>query len=60
MAETSSPSDLSRTSRAVTRWASAFPAPRAVYACDDSQKNFVNDFVAAWAEVLNLDRFDVV
>jgi catalase-peroxidase len=31
-----------------------------VYACDDSQQKFVRDFVAAWAKVMNLDRFDLV
>jgi catalase-peroxidase len=30
-----------------------------VYACDDSQKAFVHDFVAAWTKVMNLDRFDL-
>jgi catalase-peroxidase len=30
-----------------------------VYACADSQKKFVQDFVAAWDKVMNLDRFDV-
>jgi len=30
-----------------------------VYACDDSQKKFVGDFVAAWNKVMNLDRFDL-
>jgi catalase-peroxidase len=30
-----------------------------VYACDDSQKAFVRDFVAAWDKVMNLDRFDL-
>ena len=30
-----------------------------VYACDDSQNSFVNDFVAAWDKVMNLDRFDL-
>ena len=30
-----------------------------VYACDDSQQAFVSDFVAAWAKVMNLDRFDL-
>ena len=30
-----------------------------VYACADSQKKFVSDFVAAWHKVMNLDRFDV-
>jgi len=29
-----------------------------VYACSDSQKSFVRDFVAAWNKVMNLDRFD--
>ena len=29
------------------------------YACDDSQQKFVNDFVAAWNKVMNLDRFDL-
>ena len=28
-----------------------------VYACSDSQEKFVNDFVAAWDKVMNLDRF---
>jgi catalase-peroxidase len=30
-----------------------------VYACEDSQKAFVRDFVAVWAKVMNLDRFDL-
>jgi catalase-peroxidase len=30
-----------------------------VYACADSKKKFVNDFVAAWNKVMNLDRFDL-
>ena len=30
-----------------------------VYACSDSQKAFVHDFVAAWNKVMNLDRFDL-
>ena len=29
-----------------------------VYACADSKEKFVKDFVAAWAKVMNLDRFD--
>ncbi|MCE2559823.1 MAG: catalase-peroxidase, partial [Acidobacteria bacterium] len=29
------------------------------YACDDSQEALVRDFVAAWAKVMNLDRFDL-
>jgi catalase-peroxidase len=31
-----------------------------VYACDDAEQAFVRDFVAAWAKVMNLDRFDLV
>jgi catalase-peroxidase len=30
-----------------------------VYASDDSRQKFVRDFVAAWAKVMNLDRFDL-
>ncbi|WP_018128094.1 catalase/peroxidase HPI [Balneola vulgaris] len=30
-----------------------------VYACDDAKEKFVNDFIAAWDKVMNLDRFDV-
>ena len=30
-----------------------------VYAQDDSQEKFVNDFVAAWTKVMNADRFDI-
>jgi catalase-peroxidase len=30
-----------------------------VYASDDSKEKFVNDFVAAWNKVMNLDRYDV-
>jgi len=30
-----------------------------VYACKDSGKKFVADFVAAWTKVMNLDRFDL-
>ena len=30
-----------------------------VYATDDSSDKFVNDFVAAWTKVMNLDRFDI-
>ena len=29
-----------------------------VYACDGSEKKFINDFVKAWVKVMNLDRFD--
>ncbi|MCF1599157.1 catalase/peroxidase HPI [Streptomyces muensis] len=31
-----------------------------VYASDDAKVKFVNDFVAAWAKVMDLDRFDLV
>ncbi|MET7913704.1 catalase/peroxidase HPI [Streptomyces avermitilis] len=31
-----------------------------VYASDDAKEKFVNDFVAAWDKVMNLDRFDLV
>ncbi|MEJ2422460.1 MAG: catalase-peroxidase, partial [Acidobacteriota bacterium] len=30
-----------------------------VYGCEDSQKKFVQDFVAVWNKVMNLDRFDL-
>ena len=30
-----------------------------VYACADAKEKFVNDFVAAWTKVMNLDRFDL-
>ncbi len=30
-----------------------------VYATADAQKKFVQDFVAAWTKVMNLDRFDL-
>ena len=30
-----------------------------VYASEDAQQKFVQDFVAAWAKVMNLDRFDL-
>ncbi|MBK9254551.1 MAG: catalase/peroxidase HPI [Saprospiraceae bacterium] len=31
-----------------------------VYGCSDGQEKFINDFVAAWNKVMNLDRFDLV
>ena len=31
-----------------------------VYAQDDNQEKFVRDFVAAWAKVMNADRFDLL
>lgn len=30
-----------------------------VYASDDAKEKFVNDFIAAWNKVMNLDRFDL-
>ena len=30
-----------------------------VYGCEDGEEKFVNDFVAAWNKVMNLDRFDL-
>ena len=30
-----------------------------VYACEDSSKKFVDDFIAAWVKVMNADRFDL-
>lgn len=31
-----------------------------VYASDDARERFVRDFVAAWAKVMDLDRYDLV
>jgi catalase-peroxidase len=31
-----------------------------VYGCEDSQEQFLQDFVAAWSKVMNLDRFDLI
>jgi catalase-peroxidase len=31
-----------------------------VYGCQDGQEKFINDFVAAWSKVMDLDRFDLV
>ncbi|MEA1784643.1 catalase/peroxidase HPI [Arenibacter sp. GZD96] len=31
-----------------------------VYACEDSNEKFLNDFVTTWCKVMNLDRFDLV
>jgi catalase-peroxidase len=30
-----------------------------VYAQDDNNEKFVNDFIAAWVKVMNADRFDL-
>lgn len=31
-----------------------------VYASSDAQEKFINDFVATWNKVMNLDRFDLI
>ncbi len=31
-----------------------------VYACNDSNKKFINDFIAAWNKVMHMDRFDLL
>jgi catalase-peroxidase len=31
-----------------------------VYATNDGEEKFVQDFVAAWNKVMNLDRFDLM
>jgi len=31
-----------------------------VYACSDSHDKFINDFIAAWNKVMNMDRFDLL
>jgi catalase-peroxidase len=30
-----------------------------VHACGDSQEKFIDDFIAAWTKVMNLDRFEL-
>lgn len=30
-----------------------------VYACDDANEKFVEDFVKVWAKIMHLDRFDI-
>ena len=35
------------------------PGPADVYGSSDAQAKFVQDFVAAWAKVMNLDRYDL-
>ena len=30
-----------------------------VYACEDAHKQFIQDFVAVWTKVMNLDRFEL-
>ncbi len=43
----------------MTTGASSWRAIAEVYACDDNRRKFVDDFVAAWSKVINLDRFDL-
>jgi catalase-peroxidase len=31
-----------------------------VYASNDANEKFINDFIKAWTKVMNLDRFDLV
>jgi catalase-peroxidase len=40
-------------------WNSQLRAIAEVYACQDSQEKFLQDFAAAWTKVMNLDRFDL-
>jgi len=40
-------------------WNSQLRAIAEVYACQDSHEKFLQDFVAAWTKVMNLDRFDL-
>jgi catalase-peroxidase len=40
-------------------WNSQLRAIAEVYASSDSKEVFVKDFVAAWAKVMNLDRYDL-
>jgi hypothetical protein len=54
-ARSSGPAPASTSSSARTR--SSAPSPRSTL-CDDAKEKFVNDFVAAWNKVMNLDRFD--
>ena len=30
-----------------------------VYACEDAQNTFINDFISTWTKVMNSDRFDI-
>ena len=30
-----------------------------MYASDDGEKLFINDFINTWVKVMNLDRFDL-
>jgi catalase-peroxidase len=41
----------------VSHWQSRALAE--VYACADATEKLVQDFVAAWTKVMNLDRFDL-
>ena len=52
----SGPAPASTSSSVRTR--SCGPSRRSM-PCDDAKEKFVNDFVAAWNKVMNLDRFDL-
>jgi catalase-peroxidase len=51
---TATPVDLLFGSRSELR------AVAEVYAADDGQEKFMNDFVAAWTKVMTLDRFEAI
>ncbi len=51
---TATPADLIFGSNSELRAVSEF------YATDDAQKEFVQDFIAAWTKVMTLDRFDLL
>ena len=36
-----------------------YPGTADVYGADDAGEQFINDFVAAWGKVMDLDRFDL-
>ena len=40
-------------------WNSQLRAIAEVYGCQDSPEKFLQDFVAAWTKIMNLDRFDL-
>ena len=57
----SSSSDIRRASRVdlVFGSNSQLRAISELYACDDSQGRFIDDFIAVWSKVMNFDRFDI-
>ena len=40
-------------------WVIALAVVGEVYGSSDAQTKFVQDFVAAWTKVMNLDRYDL-